>query len=280
MMFPCQKGDLCFQVPNTNYDEQDMINGVLNASDLLNYDYHHANYLATNNNSTSCNTQNSTPNNTRKHWSKNSLVIGKDNTNYTSNVNNQGNNIIRDGNDVTNKRVLHREIERQRRQEMANLFSSLRTIIPLEYIKGKRSMSDHIFEATKYIKDLENNVKELGYKRDNLKKACSSSTSTKLHGSVGCSSTNNTSSSSKDGCNVSIHTFSKAIEIEICVGLEEDHFPLSRVLKVLNEEGLNVVSCVSSKVNKRWIYVIHCEVDEVASIDSSKLQWRLTSEIG
>ncbi|XP_074284585.1 transcription factor bHLH118-like [Silene latifolia] len=269
-MFPYQKGDLCFHVPNTTNNEQDMINGIVNVPNLLNYDNHHANNYLANNNSPSI--SNNTPNN-RKHWSKKSLANGEGNT--ISNVNQSK---IISGNDDTNKRVIHREIERQRRQEMASHFSSLRSILPLEYIKGKRSMSDHIFEATKYIKDLESNVKELGFKRDHLKKTCSSSISTKLQGNVGSTSTN-TSSSSKDGCNVSIHTFSKAIEIEICAGIEEDPFPLSKVLKVLSEEGLDVVSCVSSKLNKKWIYVIHCQVDEVASIDSCKLQWRITSEI-
>jgi len=49
------------------------------------------------------------------------------------------------------------------------------------------------------------------------------------------------------------------IEINARVG-EEDGFPLSRALHVLIQEGLNVVDCVSSKVNQRWTYVIRCEV--------------------
>lgn len=80
---------------------------------------------------------------------------------------------------------------------------------------------------------------------------------------------------------MSIHTFSGAMDIEINARVgEEDVFPLSRVLHVLIQEGLNVVDCVSSRVNQRRIYVIRCEVSDEISIDSSQLQQRLMSEIG
>lgn len=177
------------------------------------------------------------------------------------------------------KMILHEIEHRKTMQEfMSNLLSSLRSLLPPDHIKGKQSICDELEEATRYIKDLEKNVKELEHKRDMLKE-CSSENPYGDH--MGCSS-NIPNNNHLINCNyVKLNTSSGGrIEIEISARVEEgDVFPLSRVLGVLLEEGLNVVSCTSSRVNERWVYIIYCQVSDEKCIDSSGLHGRLTSAI-
>ncbi|KAI9073034.1 hypothetical protein K1719_045013 [Acacia pycnantha] len=74
--------------------------------------------------------------------------------------------------DDVQKKLIRQHTERQRRQEMADLSASLRSLLPLEYIKGKRSASGHLNESAKYIKHLQNRIEELSCKRNRLRMMC------------------------------------------------------------------------------------------------------------
>ncbi|KAK9070347.1 hypothetical protein SSX86_010748 [Deinandra increscens subsp. villosa] len=159
-------------------------------------------------------------------------------------------------NDQIQKKMVHREMERQRRQEMAKLYASLRDLLPLEFIKGNRSISDHMYQAMHYIKEMEETVKGLSAKRDQLKSF---------------------SNSNENSNKVSVSFSNGGVEISINSCLIEDGFSLSKVLNTLVEEGLNVITCTLTKVKDRLHHSIQTEVvDGQALIDPSMLQQRLS----
>lgn len=167
------------------------------------------------------------------------------------------------------KRIMHRDIERQRRQEMANLYASLRTLLPLEYIKGKRSISDHMHEAVNYIKYLERSIGELRIHRDKL-----IITKSGRNGNGNGSRVENTFSSNSD-LTVTVNPC-RPDGLEILIGssmMDGTIFPVSRVLKnIPRNQGINVVSCISTYGNERIVHKIFTEVSDPKCIDNMALQ--------
>ncbi|KAI6696239.1 hypothetical protein NL676_016358 [Syzygium grande] len=152
----------------------------------------------------------------------------------------------RDG-DHGDRKAKHREIERQRRQEMASLCAGLRSKLPLEFIKGKRSMSDHMNEAVNYIKHLQAKIREMSFKRDELKS---------IHSLAALGSPSSNSSCSTM---FTVNSCCESVEIMISRSIREKDLLLSTVLELLLQEGLDVVSCFSSQTSDRIVHTIQCE---------------------
>ncbi|KAJ4972432.1 hypothetical protein NE237_005531 [Protea cynaroides] len=157
------------------------------------------------------------------------------------------------------RKIIRREVEKQRRQQMGSLYASLRTLLPPEYIKGKRSISDHMTEAANYIRNLHKKIEELKYKRDGLRNMGNSTILNADH----------------EADRVTVRHCSAGLEVVISSGLSDEMLPLSRVLRVLVEEGLNILNSVSTKVNKSSTHAIQSQVCCQVPVNLSGLQRKL-----
>ncbi|PSS04113.1 Transcription factor bHLH120 like [Actinidia chinensis var. chinensis] len=123
-------------------------------------------------------------------------------------------NIDENPSDHKRKKMIHRDIERQRRREMAVLHISLKSMLPPEYIKGKRSMSDHVHETVNYIRDLQKRVEELSEKRDGLKRLTNKSTANDNGSKV-------LPSTSKEDISVTIETSRESVQVIVRGGVSD-----------------------------------------------------------
>ncbi|XP_057476763.1 transcription factor bHLH36-like [Actinidia eriantha] len=202
------------------------------------------------------------------------VLESQDLTNNTAQTQNQNQNIVDvtpacsdpSANDNVNKKIVHRETERQRRKQQATLFASLRSLLPIEYIKGKRSITDQISEAARYIKHLNKNIKEMNAKREKLKRLSSSSS---VNNNIG-----NSKTCSKKYC-FTISQSMGQVEVTFSSGFDNENLQLSRVLELVIEEGLDVVSCVSTKVDGSLLHAIQSKVNDLTCFNVSSLKEKL-----
>ncbi|KAH7557526.1 hypothetical protein ACOSQ2_027576 [Xanthoceras sorbifolium] len=172
------------------------------------------------------------------------------------------------GNGKNKKKMMHRDIERQRRQEMATLHASLRSLLPLEFLKGNRSISDQMNVAVNYIKHQQKKIKQLSDTRDELKKLSKTST-------LG-SGTESSSDHNISPARVIVRPCLVGVEIVYSCGYRDRALPLSRVLGILLDEGLCVVNCISTRVNELLLHTIQTEVNNPSCFNLPALQQKLT----
>ncbi|CAL5442293.1 unnamed protein product [Camellia sinensis] len=168
--------------------------------------------------------------------------------------------------DHKRRKIIHRDVERQRRQEMAALYRLLRSLLPLDYLKGKRSVADHMNEAVNYIRHLQKRIEVLSEKRDELKRS-----------SLNQSSVNGGSkylpSCLKQSVTV-VETSRGGVQVVVNTALI-GRVSVSRVLDVLIREGLTVISCISTNINERSLHSIETEAGGGRSINPYELQKKL-----
>ncbi|CAL1375508.1 unnamed protein product [Linum trigynum] len=182
------------------------------------------------------------------------------------------------------RKMMHRDVERQRRQDTKALYASLRSLLPIEYLKGKRSISDQVHQAAIYICHKEAKIRELTRKRDELiltAKNPSSPSSLK-------SRTSNLET--RDNCAITVEPClvgGEVIAMEIglvtkrssIITNDQKGGGVSVVFGALIRQGLDIVSYISTRVGDKMIHSINAKVCDGRSIDAAQLQHNLTASL-
>ncbi|XP_021735780.1 transcription factor bHLH125-like [Chenopodium quinoa] len=122
---------------------------------------------------------------------------------------------------------------------------------------------------------MEEGIKALNDKRDELLKMTSG---------AGISSSSSSTSKRQQSHHVTVKPCKDGL-IEVIVRTsaldDDDHennrgFRLSKMLRVLGEEGLNVINCVSSRIGSNLVHTIQAEVDDGRGFDLCLLRQTLT----
>ncbi|GAA0186679.1 basic helix-loop-helix transcription factor [Lithospermum erythrorhizon] len=172
------------------------------------------------------------------------------------------------------KKIMHRDVERRRRQEMTSLYRALRSELPIECLKGKRSAADHIHETVGYIKIMQEKLEKLNEKKDKLMRP-------HLIKNPGSSmlSTISSKKCSKSSCDneTSVEVKNTMSGIEIIISTDvSGGITLSGVLNIVSEEeGLSLINCISTRVHSRMLHTLDIQVNKGQNARAVELQGKI-----
>ncbi|KAK9706707.1 hypothetical protein RND81_07G146200 [Saponaria officinalis] len=144
-------------------------------------------------------------------------------------------------------------IEKNRRNQMKDLYSQLNSVVPHEGSCSRDTMPlpDQIDEATNYITQLQGNVESLRQQRDNLR------------GGRGGSRPSRTGLSNSP-VQIQINETNGAIEIILVTGLE-CQFVFTEAMRILSEENVDVIDANYSVVESTVFHTIHAQMGDATS---------------
>ncbi|XP_010667753.1 transcription factor bHLH162-like [Beta vulgaris subsp. vulgaris] len=146
-------------------------------------------------------------------------------------------------------------MEKERRNNMKNLYSQLNSLIPNQ--DPSRPLPDQLDEATNYIKQLQGNVENLRQTRDGMMG---------VGGSQGSSSTR-PGYSSNSSVQIEVNENGSALEVTLVTGLE-CQFVFTEAVRILHEENAEVVNASYSVAENTVFHTIHAQIGEAATSDA------------
>ncbi|KAE9599278.1 putative transcription factor bHLH family [Lupinus albus] len=141
-------------------------------------------------------------------------------------------------------------IERNRRNKMKALSSMLNSLVPQQSSREPFSLPDQLHEATNYIKKLQMNLEKLKDKKNTLQEIQRANMNTNRGGSK--------------IPQIEIQQMGLALVVSLITGLD-CHFMFKECIRVLGEEGADIISANYVVSEDSILHTIHCQVEETSN---------------
>ncbi|KAI4299390.1 hypothetical protein L6164_032856 [Bauhinia variegata] len=153
-------------------------------------------------------------------------------------------------NSPSSSRTERKFIERNRRNQMKALHSQLNSLVPHQNSREVTSLPDQLDEATNYIKKLQINLERMKDKKDSL---------------IGIQDVNKNEGKilGIKPPQIEIHHKGSALEVVLITGLDFQ-FMFNVVVRVLHEEGADIVNASYTVVQDTVLHMIHSKVERSA----------------
>ncbi|TKY48874.1 Transcription factor bHLH36 [Spatholobus suberectus] len=154
------------------------------------------------------------------------------------------------GSQPSSTKVERKIVEKNRRNQMKNLYFKLNSILPNYNPKEAMPLPDQIDEAINYIKSLETNVKMAQEKKEMLME--------EKRTRSGCSRASEAQGSPKSP-KIEIHEMGSSLEVILTCGVN-NQFIFCEIIRILHEENVEVITANSSMVGDSVLHVVRGEI--------------------
>ncbi|XP_058776889.1 transcription factor bHLH162-like [Vicia villosa] len=154
------------------------------------------------------------------------------------------------GQPSSSTKVERKIIEKNRRNKMKNLHSKLNSLLPNYNPKETLPLIDQVDDAINYIKSLETNLKLAKEKKERLMRSKRSRS--------GCLSSSGAKGSVKSP-KIEIDENGSSLQVIVTCGVDEQ-FIFYEILRILQEDHVEVISANSSSIGDSVIHVVHAEI--------------------
>ncbi|XP_050287014.1 transcription factor bHLH162 isoform X2 [Quercus robur] len=156
-------------------------------------------------------------------------------------------------NNPSSSRTDRKTIERNRRNQMKDLYSQLYSLVPHQTSREVTSLPDQLDEAANYIKRLQTKLERMKEKKNNLM-----GIHEKSNASTDCGMTMGFKPPQ-----IEIHEVGSALEVVLITGLDFQ-FMFNETIRVLHEEGAEIVNASFTVVEDTVFHTIHSKVGDSA----------------